>query len=96
MPATEPTGSMAIAPKLDTDKLKHAIVMDCTTTKAHSGSALSEASTTCSATTPMNASSAACEIRRMPKRSTRREFVKAAIPMNTAHSANIEGMRLAR
>ncbi len=26
MPATEPTGSMAMAPKLDTDKLKHAIV----------------------------------------------------------------------
>ena len=44
----------------------------------------------------MNASSAVCEIRRMPKRSTTREFANAAIPMNTAHSANIDGMRLAR
>ena len=44
----------------------------------------------------MNASSAVCEMRRMPNRSTMREFRNAANPMNMAHSANMLGMRLAR
>ena len=33
IPATDPTGSIAMAPKLDTDRLKVAMVKDCSTTK---------------------------------------------------------------
>ena len=44
----------------------------------------------------MNTNSAVCEISRIPRRSTRREFKNAAMPMKTAHSANMPGMRLGR
>ena len=33
IPAIEPIGSIAMAPKLETDKLKVAMVKDCSTTK---------------------------------------------------------------
>lgn len=96
MPATDPTGSIAMAPKLDTDKLKQAIDADWKITKVQSCSMPSTAMMTCSPVTAMNANSAVCEMRRIPKRSTMRELMNAAIPMKTAHNANILGIRLAR
>ena len=44
----------------------------------------------------MKINNAACEIRRIPNRSTKCEFVKAAKPMVTAHSANMMGIKAAR
>ena len=35
MPATEATGSMAMAPKLEVVKAKHAMAADCKATKIH-------------------------------------------------------------
>ena len=47
MPATAPTGSIAMAPKLETDKLKVAMVIDCNSTKVQICSTPSAAMTTC-------------------------------------------------
>ena len=42
--------------------------------------------------TARNTSNAVCEISRIPKRSTMREFRYAAMPMKMAHSANMLGI----
>ena len=94
-PATEPTGSIAMAPKLETvrqtrpwcdlhhDERPHGLVSHCGDGEVQRA-------------TPMNTSSAECEISRMPRRSTSLELRKAATPMKPAHSANMAGMILGR
>jgi len=96
MPATEATGSIAIAPKLDSDSAKHAMVADWKTTNSHRCSTPRAATSECRPVMTRYVSSAVCEIRRMPKRSTILELRNAAIPMVPAHSANMVGMSVGR
>src|SRR5271154_907310 len=77
IPATEPTGSIAIAPKLETEILKQAIVTDCSATNVHNVSVPDAATSTCTKVTVMNSRRAVCEITRMPMRSTILEFRNA-------------------
>ena len=56
----------------------------------------SAAITACSTEIAMNTRIAPWEMSLIPKRSTRREFVNAATPMNPAQSANITGMNPGR
>ena len=74
IPATDPTGSIAMAPKFDAAREKAAMVTPCSATKVHMPSRPSAATTKCNPATPMNASSALWEMSRIPNRSTRREL----------------------
>ena len=96
IPATAPIGSIAMAPKFDTDKLKAAMAAAWNTTKVHSCSLPSTATSRCSAEMPMKHSRAVCDINRVPSRSTMRELRKAPTPMVPAQSANMMGIKLPR
>ena len=96
MPATEPTGSIAMAPKFDAVRPMQARVADCSSTKVHRRSRPSVAISTCAPVIEMNTSNPRCEMTRIPTRSTILEFRNAVTPIDDAHSANMVGIRPGR
>jgi len=89
LPAIDPIGSIAMAPKFDAARGKHASVIDCKMAKVSKDSVPDHAIAACTDVTRINATSAECEIRCIPTRSTRRAFTNVATPIAPAHAAKV-------
>ena len=93
MPATSPSGSIAMALKFGTVRLNRNMLAASTTPNRNSGGLppKAKAKITCSAPTATKPRMPVCDSRRMPSRRTSRELRKEAKPITIAISPKAIG-----